>query len=130
MDVYMVTSPDITSSASLHFICAPYLCLHLLSNKWTNIECIPYGRMVILKKRGVCLVAWRNVTRPKDQGDLGIIDIKAHNTALLLKLLHKFYNNHDLPWVQLTWKQLYRNQNKAHVSVVPRVPSGGEVLLD
>lgn len=59
--------------------------------------------------------AWHNVSRAKDQGGLGlgIIDIKAHNTALLLKFLHKFYNKHDLPWVQLTWKHLYRNQNKA-----------------
>lgn len=66
-----------------------------------------------IDKRGGCLVAWKEVTRPKDQGGLGIIDLRAHNTALLLKYLHKFYNKQDLPWVNLTWKHLYRNQNKA-----------------
>lgn len=72
-----------------------------------------------IDRRGGCFVAWNNVTRPKNEGGLGIIDIKAHNTALLLKFLHKFYNKHDLfflsvnkhdlPWVHLTWKHLYRN---------------------
>lgn len=27
--------------------------------------------------------------------------------------LHKIYNKQDLPWVELTWKHLYRNHNKA-----------------
>jgi hypothetical protein len=43
-------------------------------------------------------------TRPKDQGGLGITDLRAQNTTLFLKFLHKFYNRVDLPWVQLTWE--------------------------
>jgi hypothetical protein len=53
-------------------------------------------------RKGGCLVAWDSATRPKDQGGLGIIDLRAQNTALLLKFLHKFYNKKDLSWVQLT----------------------------
>jgi hypothetical protein len=47
-------------------------------------------------------VAWRKATKPKDQGGLGIIDLRAHNTTVLLKFLHKFNNRAQVPWVQLT----------------------------
>lgn len=54
-------------------------------------------------------VAWETACRSKDEGGLGIIDIKSQNTALLLKHLHKFYNHADIPWVKLTWNKLYAN---------------------
>lgn len=44
------------------------------------------------------------------EGGLGIIDLKTQNTALLLKYMDKFYNHVDLPWVHLTWNNLYNNQ--------------------
>jgi 2,4-dienoyl-CoA reductase-like NADH-dependent reductase (Old Yellow Enzyme family) len=37
-------------------------------------------------------VAWEKATRPMNQGGLGIIDLRAYNTSLLAKFLHKFYN--------------------------------------
>jgi hypothetical protein len=55
-----------------------------------------------VNKKGGCLVAWRKATKPKDQGGLGIIDLRAHNTTVLLKFLHKFNNRAQVPWVQLT----------------------------
>jgi hypothetical protein len=33
--------------------------------------------------------------------------LRAQNTVLLLKHLHKFFNKKDIPWVQLTWKAFY-----------------------
>lgn len=63
---------------------------------------------------GSCLVAWKKACRPKDQGGLGIINLRAQNNALLLKFLHKFYNQHDLPWVQLTGQHLYRRPTPPH----------------
>jgi hypothetical protein len=33
------------------------------------------------------------------------------NKALLLKNLHKFYNKHDIPWVNLVWNSYYSNGN-------------------
>jgi len=39
-------------------------------------------------------VAWETATKPKDQGGLGIIDIKSQNNALLMKFLD---NMVDIP---------------------------------
>jgi hypothetical protein len=39
------------------------------------------------------------ITKPKDSGSLRVIRLETQNEALLLKYLHKFFNNHDLPWV-------------------------------
>jgi hypothetical protein len=45
---------------------------------------------------------------PKSQGGLGILNLRVQNEALLLKNIHKFYNQHDLPWVALVWNNYYR----------------------
>lgn len=68
-----------------------------------------------INRKGTCLVSWKKACRPKDQGGLGIVNLRAHNNALLLKFLHKFYNQHDLPWVQLTWQKLYRRPTPPHL---------------
>jgi hypothetical protein len=62
-----------------------------------------------INRRGSCLVAWETACKPKDEGGLGIIDIKNQNSALLLKFLDKFYHKDDTPWVDLTWSKLYSN---------------------
>ena len=49
------------------------------------------------------------VTRPKEEGGLGVLDIKTQNEALLLKHLHKFFNRADVPWVHLVWEKHYTN---------------------
>jgi hypothetical protein len=56
----------------------------------------------------------KKVTRPKNQGGLGILDLRAQNTTLLLKDLHKFYNKADIPWVQLAWQAFYSNPSPPH----------------
>lgn len=45
--------------------------------------------------------AWTMVTKSKEDGGLGILDLKTQNEALLLKHLHKFFNRADIPWVHL-----------------------------
>jgi hypothetical protein len=67
-----------------------------------------------VNRRGGCLVAWGNATRPKNQGGLKIINLRAHKTALLLKHLHKFYNKANIPWVQLTWQAFYSSPSPPH----------------
>jgi len=52
---------------------------------------------------------WPLVTRSKDEGDLGVLDLKSQNEALLLKNLHKFFNRADIPWVHLVWEKHYKN---------------------
>jgi hypothetical protein len=47
------------------------------------------------------LVAWEMICKPKRKGSLGIINLRVQNTALLLKHVHKFYNNYDTPLVSL-----------------------------
>src|SRR6185312_7319260 len=53
--------------------------------------------------------AWSMVCLPKSEGGLGVLNLKTQNEALLLKNLHKFYNNVDTPWVQLIWDKHYQN---------------------
>jgi hypothetical protein len=47
------------------------------------------------------------ITKSKLNGGLGVLKLETQNEALLLKYLHKFYNNHDLPWVSLIWNNYY-----------------------
>jgi hypothetical protein len=67
-----------------------------------------------INRKGGCLVAWENATRPKHLGGLGIQDLRAHNTSLLVKHLHKFYNRLDIPWVSLTWNAFYSRPIPPH----------------
>jgi hypothetical protein len=43
------------------------------------------------------------ICKPKEKGDLGILDFKKQNEDLLMKHLHKFYNKEKVPWVRLVW---------------------------
>jgi len=52
---------------------------------------------------------WKLVCLPKEEGGLGVIDLKVQNEALLLKNLHKFFNRLDIPWVHLIWEKHYQN---------------------
>jgi hypothetical protein len=66
------------------------------------------------------LVSWKKACLSKDQGGLGIIDLRTHNSTLLLKFLHKFYNKVDLPWVHITWQCYYSRSIVPHI----RTPVG------
>lgn len=57
------------------------------------------------------LAAWKMVTKPKVEGGLGVIRLKLHNNALLMKQLQKFLNKEDLPWVNLLWANYYQANN-------------------
>lgn len=52
---------------------------------------------------------WPLVTRSKNDGGLGVIDLKTHSQALLLKQLDKFFNRADIIWVHLVWEKNYSN---------------------
>jgi hypothetical protein len=45
--------------------------------------------------------AWYMVTKSKDEGGLGVLDLRTQNEALLIKNIHKFFNRADIPWVHL-----------------------------
>ena len=59
--------------------------------------------------KGPPKAAWHMVCLPKEEGGLGVINLKTHNEALLLKNLHKFFKKSDIPWVNLVWEKHYRN---------------------
>jgi hypothetical protein len=44
--------------------------------------------------------AWPMYCRAKEEGGLGVLNIKTQNVALLIKHLHKSFNREDLPWEQ------------------------------
>lgn len=41
--------------------------------------------------------AWPMVCLPKEEGGLGVLNLKTQNESLLLKHLHKFFNRADIP---------------------------------
>ena len=47
------------------------------------------------------------VYRPKDRGGLGILNLSLQNARLLLKMVHKFINHMDIPWVNMVWEVYY-----------------------
>ena len=73
-----------------------------------------------INRIGSCLAAWDIACRAKEEGGLGIVDIKNQNVALLIKFLDTFYNHADIPWVHLTWAKLYQNNTPPHA----RSPTG------
>ena len=40
---------------------------------------------------------------------MGVLNLHTHNQSLLLKNLHKFFNQLDIPWVHLIWTVRYPN---------------------
>lgn len=42
----------------------------------------------------------------KNKGGLGVLDLKRHNEALVLKNLDKFFNKQDIPWFSIVWENI------------------------
>lgn len=61
-------------------------------------------------EKNTSLASWEMVCRPKHNGGLGVIDLKVQSEALLLKYLHKFYNQHELPRVELVWSTYFEGK--------------------
>jgi hypothetical protein len=59
-------------------------------------------------------VAWDKVCRPKNKGGLGVLNLKIHNTTLLFKFIHKFYDREYIPWVNLIWANHYSGGKIPH----------------
>jgi hypothetical protein len=64
--------------------------------------------------KGKPMVAWKNITAPKEKGGLGLKDMSIMNDALLTKHLHKLYNKEDIPWVQLVSNTHYIDGKAPH----------------
>jgi len=47
------------------------------------------------------------VCKTKKEGGIGVLNLKTHNEALLLKNLHKFYNKINIPYVDMVQEKHY-----------------------
>jgi hypothetical protein len=72
-------------------------------------HCLWRKRNQDVQTKGSALVPWNKICRPKDQGGLGVLNPNTQKNALFLKNLHKFFNKHDIPWVNLIWSKYYFN---------------------
>ena len=60
-----------------------------------------------MDKQKIHLVGWNKVTNPLNLGGLGIVEMKARNSALLAKLCWRIASSSNMPWAQmLTCKYL------------------------
>jgi hypothetical protein len=78
-----------------------------------------------INRKGKCLEAWETTCKPKNQGGLGIIDIKSQNNALLMKHLDKFYNHTVIPWVTLLGLSFTPTTRLHHRLEAQLAPFGG-----
>ena len=53
------------------------------------------------KKRKIHLVGWTKVTKPKDQGGLGLHAAKERNLTLASKLCWRMKNEGEKPWAKV-----------------------------
>jgi hypothetical protein len=43
------------------------------------------------------------------RANIGVLNLRTQNIALLMKYLFKFMNKQDIPWVNLIWRAHYAN---------------------
>jgi hypothetical protein len=87
-------------------------------------QVIKYMRHCLWRKRnndvqakGNALVSWKKICRPKEQGGLGVLNLDIQNKTLLLKNLDKFFNNLDIPWVNLIRDTYYDEDNPPGIKI-------------
>jgi len=104
----LVVVKSIISAMPNHLMCA-------LKVHYTHTDHIEKSMRTFLwhgkeiDKGGKCLVKWEKVCLPKSAGGLGVLNLREQNKALLIKNLYKFFNQHDIPWVNLLWNAYYQN---------------------
>ena len=95
------------SSMPVYFMCSLQLPAGIIAQLDRILrQCLWRGNSDTPKQ---ALAAWDMLCKPKMSGGVGIVNFKRQNEALLLKHLDKFYNNSEVPWVQLIWFSHYQN---------------------
>jgi hypothetical protein len=99
----MILDNSVLSSMPIHYLCTLDIPDGLIDVIDRAIRhCLSRKRSMMIK-----LTLWhpgRWYIGQRKKGGLGIINLKIQNKCLLLKHLHNFYNNADLPWVKLIKK--------------------------
>jgi hypothetical protein len=99
---------SVLSSPPTFYMCSIKMPMDILNkiDKYKR-HCLGMGADVNATKRPIA--GWKLVTKLKLKGGLGVIKLRLQNDILLMKILHKFFNMMDLPWVKLLWSKYYRN---------------------
>ena len=106
----------VLSALPTYTVCTLKLPLGVVNNlDRARGDCLWRGSGVNDKKKKT-LVALKKTCRPRNKGGLGVLNLRNHNNALLLKHLDKFYNKKNIPWVNLIWKTYYSNDEVPHVA--------------
>ena len=71
--------------------------------------------------RKIHWVGWQKVTKPKEEGGLGLQKAKGRNTALLAKLNWKFHMEEDALWVRVL-KRKYCSNRRSNAVNMDRLP--------
>jgi zinc-binding in reverse transcriptase len=61
------------------------------------------------------VIGWDRITKPKHKGGLGIRDIECLKKAFIFKILWKFLQQPELPWVQIL-NSIWHNTRKSNCS--------------
>jgi hypothetical protein len=80
-------------------------------------HCLWRKKNTDVQAKGNALVSWKKICRPKEQGGLGVLNLDIQNKTLLLKNLDKFFNNLDIPWVNLIRDTYYDEDNPPGIKI-------------
>lgn len=61
-----------------------------------------------LDKKNPPSAVWELICRSKSKWGLGILNLQVQNNSLLLKMVHKFLNHKNIPWVHIIWEAYYK----------------------
>jgi hypothetical protein len=59
---------------------------------------------------GKCKIAWDQVCRTTEEGDLNIKNLETQNISLLLKFIHKLHSGNSSSWVKWIHSYIYRGR--------------------
>jgi hypothetical protein len=101
---------SVLSSLPIFYMCTLEILVTILEQMVKYMRhCLWRKKNQDVQARGNALISWDKICKPKNQGGLGVLNLSIQNKALLLKNLDKFYNKHDVPWVNLIWEAYYNN---------------------
>ena len=76
------------------------------------------------KKKGIPLISWESIQKPKIYGELGVGDIIIKNAELLFKWWWRFSDKSDALWKQIIWSNHYSQKESVDVMLTVDRPGG------
>lgn len=73
------------------------------------------------EKRKIHWIGWQKVTKPKEEGGLGLQFAKGRNLALLMKLNWRFHSKGEVLWAQVL-RRKYCSRRRVHAANPHKLP--------